>query len=171
MVLAPCLRQHLPPAPSKPQSSLSSRPANTSISMKVCTTNFLALLKQTRIQINKCHRYTSPTALYVPGSDGEPCHWLTHPGSHQNIGDGDGDYYRDDNGDFLKLILMLNPQYLGPLGYSSLGYTSYRTVRSQNEKQEHKFHNCPVYILHPLSAQCHYCLHAVLVIIVTPIHS
>ena len=60
-------------------------------------------------------------------------------------------------GDLMKLILMLNPQYLGPLGYSSLGYTSYRTVRSQNEKQEHKFHNCPVYILHPSSAQCHYC--------------
>ena len=33
----------------------------------------------------------------------------------------------------MKLMLMLIPQYLGPLGYSSLGYTSVRTVRSQNE--------------------------------------
>ena len=57
-------------------------------------------------------------------------------------------YYHDDNGDLMKLILMLNPQYLGPLGYSSLGYTSYRTVRSQNEKQEHTIYNCSVYILY-----------------------
>ena len=35
--------------------------------------------------------YPPPAALYVPGSDGKPCCWLPHPGSHENIDhDGDG---------------------------------------------------------------------------------
>ena len=45
--------------------------------------------------------------------------------------------YHDDNDKLVKLIFMLNPQYLGPLGYSSLGYTSINTVKSQNKKDEH----------------------------------
>ena len=33
--------------------------------------------------------------------------------------------------------MIQNSQYLGPLGYSSLGYTSINTVTSQNKKDEH----------------------------------
>ena len=33
--------------------------------------------------------------------------------------------------------MIQNSQYLGPLGYSSLGYTSINTVKSQNKKDEH----------------------------------
>ena len=32
--------------------------------------------------------YPPPAALYVPGSDGKPCRWLPHPGSHDHDGDG-----------------------------------------------------------------------------------
>ena len=92
---------------------------------------------------------TSLTALYVPGSDGEPCRRLTHPGSYKIV------IIIYAYHDVIEKLMkwMLNPQFLGPLGYSSLGYTSVGTVRSQNEKQEHKIHICFVYILYPSSAQ------------------
>ena len=61
---------------------------------------------------NHQYDYHPPAALYVPGSDGKPCHRFPHPGYHKIIdGDGDGDRYDTEQNDnfvfFIQVILEI----------------------------------------------------------------
>ena len=83
----------LPPIPLGTQSSLSSRPANTTTtSMKVGSTNRNSWNLGDRYQRPSCiqtkthcnSKNPPSAALPVPGSDGEPCQWLHRQGKQES---------------------------------------------------------------------------------------